>query len=1757
MSPLAPRLAEAQSEPPRRTRPQNGRLTRVATRFVWALLMVLALAALGRQDTVRAVGTAPSLGTAGSFAVLGGSAVTNTGPTIVNGDLGVSPGSAVTGFPPGVVVGGVQHVADAVALQAQLDTTTAFNNLAGQACDTNLTGMNLGGMTLVPGVYCFSTSAFLTGTLTLNGLGNPNAVFVFQIGSTLITAPASRVVMINGAQDCNVFWQVGSSATLDTTTAFIGNILALASITLNTGATLSGRALARTGAVTMDANVITKSLCNVAQTLDLTKTDSPDPVIAGQNLTYVLTVTNTGTGPVSNVTITDNLPPNTVLVSATPSAGGVCTLLPGNVVQCVWAGSTAPGGTRSVTIVVRVCPDALCGTVLTNTAIATESGGGTDTATATTTVATQSDLSIVKTQTSPAGNLVIAGQNVTYSIVVTNSGPSNSASTIVTDVLSAGLRFVSANSTLGSCSAVGQTVTCNLGTLGAPNQCAVVPAPTTATITLVARVCPEAVCGSLISNTASVSGGNLACATNLPDPTPANNTSAPVNTTVQTQSDLSITKTQTSPAGNVVIAGQNVTYSIVVTNSGPSNSLNTVVTDILSANLRFVSASSTLGTCSAVGQTVTCNLGAMGPVGITQCLVGTPLATSATITLVAQSCPEAACGSVIANTASVTGGPIPVCANNLADPTPANNSATVNTTVQTRADLSITKTQTSPVGNVVIAGQNVTYSIVVTNSGPSNSLNTVVTDVLSANLKFVSASSTLGTCSAVGQTVTCTIGTLGPVGVTQCLVGTPLPTSATITLVARSCPEAICGSVIANTASVTGGPIPACASNLADPTPANNSATLNTTVQTRSDLSITKTQTSPPGNMAIAGQNLTYQVVVTNSGPSNSPNTVMVDTLPVQTNFVSATPTQGSCSALGGVVTCGIGTLGPLGGTQCTTGTPLPSQVTITIVVLVRPDTPSSDPACGCNGAALVNVATVSGGTPACLSQLPDPTPANNSTTLNTPVRAGADVLVGAPFIAGPECLAPGDRLTITESFSNNGPCAVQEQPDGPGPEFEVIFPPSVIGQPGTCVILQGGGTCVITATEVTWNGVIPAGATISIRYVVRLRGGLEFGKVFCLPATVHYDQCNIPGSGRRNATTCATLNCPPTVNPNGQLGRQVHLPVLNFLGQDDVCRSWIEVQLIGPEAAKAILVTWGEPGFCPPQAAGPLKVECTGLLFPGAAWIMMGAQIPTGSKGGMLFQFTAKQLSEVGIDLGFDDIVADLMCETLFFGVVGDADDYRRFKKAYNEGLDFAGINLATAAGPGALAVEVLRRCPGDITPGVDVSGKYNGIAGDHLGAYDPVYGGFAYYVPLVYANKAGFNTILYVQNGGLECSSIEIWFKAQDDCLRARICDVATLAPGETFQFDAADCVGPDWQGSAWLRSSEPLGIVVDIVGRDVLMTYIGEPAGYGYTFDPANPRDDIRISQGNEVLFGPLMYSEYQGWDSGLQVQNLSGTVAAKVKVYFLDRSGDVITTLVDWICPRGSQTFFLPLVANLPGDWVGSIRAESLNWWAPGTTAIDAADIVGVATLMKYGDAARTETQQALAYNLLPEHKAFDWQIGANAGGTESGIGLIAVPSLLKDLDGSGVTSELAIMNLVTKPGFTDFAIYIYDQNGLLDFVCEKLHDRQVEYIDLQTWGYVNNGFKGSAIISATFWEHEMFDGTGFFIRNLLGLGAVSVERTGTRLGSDIPGDEAAGDRGIPFAQSASLSFLVSGPNVPRCPGQPMAAPTATPTATPRR
>jgi uncharacterized repeat protein (TIGR01451 family) len=264
-------------------------------------MMVVPSISMAAEPTVN-------LGTSASFAVLAGTTVTNTGSSVINGDLGVWPGLAITGFPPGIVnAPGAIHAGDGVALQAQSDLVAAYLDAEGRTPVTqDLTGQDLGGLTLTPGYYHFDTSAQLTGTLTLDAQGDPEAVFIFQIGSTLTTASNSSVNLINGARFCRVFWQVGSSATLGTTTDFYGHILALTSITANNGATVTGQLMARNGAVTLDSNVITSGVCATSRAINIAKTASPAFLTAAGPVAFTYLVTNPGTVVLGNIVVTDD-----------------------------------------------------------------------------------------------------------------------------------------------------------------------------------------------------------------------------------------------------------------------------------------------------------------------------------------------------------------------------------------------------------------------------------------------------------------------------------------------------------------------------------------------------------------------------------------------------------------------------------------------------------------------------------------------------------------------------------------------------------------------------------------------------------------------------------------------------------------------------------------------------------------------------------------------------------------------------------------------------------------------------------------------------------------------------------------------------------------------------------------------------------------------------------------------------------------------------------------------------------------------------------------------------------------------------------------------------------------------------------------------------------------------------------------------------------------------------------------------------------
>ncbi|MGC5009871.1 ice-binding family protein [Streptosporangium sp. DT93] len=261
----------------------------------WRALAMTAIIAAGVLVTTPSPAPASTaepveLGSAGTFAVLGGATVTSIGSTVLTGDLGVSPGATITGFPPGTVTGTV-HAGDPTAAQAQADLTIAYNAAAAQPSDAVLP-TELGGTTVTPGTYTSAAGTFgITGGLTLDAQGDPNAIFIFKAATTLITAAASTVTLTGGAQACNVFWQVGSSATLGAASRLSGTVLALTSITVGAGVTVDGGLLARNGAVTLDGDTVDVSDCQAPPDRSTTTTVNSSCAMTQQGpITFTATV---------------------------------------------------------------------------------------------------------------------------------------------------------------------------------------------------------------------------------------------------------------------------------------------------------------------------------------------------------------------------------------------------------------------------------------------------------------------------------------------------------------------------------------------------------------------------------------------------------------------------------------------------------------------------------------------------------------------------------------------------------------------------------------------------------------------------------------------------------------------------------------------------------------------------------------------------------------------------------------------------------------------------------------------------------------------------------------------------------------------------------------------------------------------------------------------------------------------------------------------------------------------------------------------------------------------------------------------------------------------------------------------------------------------------------------------------------------------------------------------------------------------------
>jgi len=816
---------------------------------------------------------------------------------------------------------------------------------------------------------------------------------------------------------------VGGTGTVTATNPlFAAGATAVFTLVVRVGSDVAdGATLSNTADVTND--IVDSNLTNNSDTestdviaradLSVAKADDPDPVRAGENITYTLTVTNSGPSDAQDVTLTDTVPANTTFAGFVNITQGIAVFSAGVVTADF--GTITAGASATLVFVVTVSAATPDGTLISNTADVTATTTDPDlldnSITQTTAVNAEADLSVVKTD-SP--DPVIAGNDLTYTIIVTNNGPSDAQSVDLSDVLPAGTTFVSLSAPGGwsaTTPAVGATGTVNasIGTLPAGSGPQV--------FTLVVAVAASVPDGATLSNTADVTSTTT-------DPVAGNN-SATQTTDVIAEADLAVTKTD-SP--DPVIAGTNLTYTLTLSNVGPSDAQNVVLSDLVPANTTFVSFTQDSG--PAATSVLTPSVGGTGTASAT---FGTLSAgATATFTLVVQVALATPDGTIISNTVSA--------ASDTTDPNSANDSDTEMTAVQI-VDLSVTKSD-SP--DPVVAGTDLTYTITVANLGSADAREVALSDLLPAGTTFVSFTTPAGWSAitpAVGGTgtVTASIATLAAGSGPQ-----------VFTLVVHVGANVADGSTLSNTAAVT--------TTTPDQVAGNNSDTETTDVIAEADLAVVKTDSPDP---VIAGTDLTYTITVTNSGTSDAQNVVLSDVVPANTTFVSFVQDSGPPAMLDTPAVGGTGTV-----TASIPTLAAGASATFTFVVHVAAGT--------LQGSTITNTADVASGTT-------DPTPGNNSAVETTAVIAEADLAVAKTD--APDPVVAGHDLTYTIIVTNAGPSDAQNV------SLSDLLPPGTTfvswTAPGgwTSMTPAVGGTGTVTATIST----LPTGATAEFTLVVNV----------------------------------------------------------------------------------------------------------------------------------------------------------------------------------------------------------------------------------------------------------------------------------------------------------------------------------------------------------------------------------------------------------------------------------------------------------------------------------------------------------------------------------------------------------------------------------------------------------------------------------------------------------------------------------------------
>ncbi len=847
---------------------------------------------------------------------------------------------------------------------------TPANNTANDTNTVRATG-DLA-LTKTDGVATVSVGSSTTYTITVTNNG-PN---IEPAGIVISDTIPVNTVGSEAEADCAILAGVFRCTT--TTTLAVGASRSY-QLTLTLSAAFATATLVNTATITTFPITDTVAANNTATDTDtvpqanlsITKTDSTDPVNPGASFNYVLTVNNAGPSTATNLTVSDTVPSqytvNTV-TSPTGSCGNV-----GNVVTCTLASmaSGAPAWVITVNVTVKLTTPGgtYVNTATVNASSPNDPTPANNTVNNSNTVRATADLALTKTD---GVATVSVGSSTTYTITVTNNGPDiEPAGIIISDTLPAG---TTASETEADCTLTAVLFRCTTVTplaVGASRSYQL-------TLTL-----PAAYAATTLVNTATITTFPI------PDPVAANNASTDTDTVPQ--ANLSITKTDSIDPVN---PGQSFSYTLTVNNAGPSTATNLTVSDTVPSQYTVTTVTSPIGTCGNVGNVVTCTLPSMAS------------GAAAWVITVNVTAKTTTPGGTYVNTATVS-------AASPNDPALANNTANNSNTVRSYADLVLTKSDGTA---AVTAGTSTTYTITITNNGPSTEPAGVrFTDTIPAGTV---GSETEADCSIAAGVFTCTTAATIAAGASR---------SYQLTL---AVPSGYAPATVVNTANITVRPI-------VDPDLTNNSATDTDTVVRSANLSITKTDSADP---VVPGQAFTYSLTVANSGPSDAATLSVSDTVPAQFTVTNVTSPAGSCGFAGQVVTC--------------TRPTLVNAATWVITVFVT--TGAAAP-----GGTFTNTATVSAATS-------DPVPANNSASQPTTISVSADLAVTKTD--GVASVVAGTSTDYTITLTNNGPAAVAA-----GVVVSDPIPAGTVGSETepNCAIAAGTFTCTTTAVLASGASVV------------------------------------------------------------------------------------------------------------------------------------------------------------------------------------------------------------------------------------------------------------------------------------------------------------------------------------------------------------------------------------------------------------------------------------------------------------------------------------------------------------------------------------------------------------------------------------------------------------------------------------------------------------------------------------------------------------